>query len=68
MIETCFSRSMGQITSVLDPAEREGREGLEFIEEEEEYSDSLTQTPFEEEEEEEAYSDYKDCVRYEACI
>ena len=57
---------MGQITSVLDPAEREGREGLEFIEEEEEYSDSLTQTPFEEEEE--AYSDYKDCVRYETCI
>ena len=43
---------MGQITSVLDPAEREGRGGLEFIEEEEEYSDSLTQTPFEEEEEE----------------
>ena len=36
--------------------------------EEEEDMDNLDANKSEEEEEEEAYSDYKDCVRYETCI
>ena len=53
---------MGQIASIFDPNERRRDEELEYIDEEDEYVNSVTQTPCEEEDEDDE-STFKDCVR-----
>lgn len=52
---------MGQIASIFDPNERRSDEELEYIDEEDEYGNSMTQTPCEEEEDDDE-SIFKDCV------
>lgn len=53
---------MGQIASIFDPNERRSDEELEYIDEEDEYGNSMTQTPCEEEEDDDDESIFKDCV------
>ncbi len=53
---------MGQIASIFDPNERRRDEELEYIDEEDEYVNSMTQTPYEEEDDDDE-SIFKDCVR-----